>query len=566
MAFKVSLLTGGLWFLLSMTSLFGQEDQLVANNLDLESQIIEAQKAYLMGNYDKAATQLDELVRKNPKNDAIAYLNAQVLKEKEDITGALREINRAIKLSPEETWYAVTKGELLEQGGRYEEAASLYSDLASRDPGNEEYYVQWAYFLIKDGRPEEAINVYDTLEKNLGPSSESSRRKYMLYRGMGRHTEAAAVLEAVIERQPTNTEVMYMLAELYGENGDTDRAIQWFERILTLHPGEDQARIALIQLRSPEGDDGELLSGLARVFADPKADLDQKIKAILPHIQEFADNRNPDLGNRLESLITTLDQAHPNEAKVASIFGDIYYYRGNLDKALEAYKKAIQGEKRIYALWEQLLLTCSETRQYAIQVEYAENALDYFPNRGRLHYYLIEGLLETGAGKKGNDAMKMAKLVNRNDGYTRYHLLILEARIAAETGNLPLAETSFQEALELNPKGIEVAAWRGLLSKDARISCAAAREAANIESTSPLVRYALAHCHVLNTEADQALAILQILVDLPYPHPKWMESMGDAYALQGNANEAMAWWKQALESGRKTESLEKKISTGSYLK
>jgi tetratricopeptide (TPR) repeat protein len=383
---------------------------------------------------------------------------------------------------------------------------------------------------------------------------------------MGRHAEAAAVLEAVVERQPDNTEVMYMLAELYSENGDTESAIRWFDRILALHPGEDRARIALIQMRSPEGDDGELLSGLARVFADPKADLDQKIKAILPHIQEYADNRNPELGERLETLAIALDRAHPNEPKITSLFGDIYYYRGKPVEAIEYYKQAIAGEKRVYALWEQMLRTCSETRQFATQVAYAEDALDYFPNRGPLHFYMIEGFLETGQLKKGVDAMKMAKMVNRNDGYTRYHLLILEARIETAAGNMELAEAAFQEALELNSKSIEVLAWRAILAKNVQIGCTAAREAADIESTSALVRYAVAKCLILNEDTNQALPILQQLVDLSYPHPMWLESMGDALALHGNSTEAMMWWQRAKEAGRQTPTLEKKISTGRYLK
>lgn len=545
---------------------WAQRDQLPpGSGPALEAALIDAQSQLILGKLDKAEELASDLVRKNPNNDALAFLMAQIYTEKEDLTGALREIKRARNLDKTNVWYAIMHADLLEQSGGFNEAARIYEELTLQYPAREDYYVQWAFFLIRDGRPEDALKVYDRLEKALGYSSETSRKKYMLYRGMGKHREAANVLEEVLARKPRDMEVMYILAEFYAETGGIQQARRWYERILELHPGETEARFALVRLSDPTAPDDDLLAGLERIFANPRADIDQKIKAILPHIQEYADTGDKELGDRLFALAHQLSKAHPGDAKVSSILGDLHFYRDELDEAFDQYRNAITVEKRIYPIWEQLLLTCSRTRRYTQQELLAEEALDYHPNQVRILFFLIEAQVERRYTLEALNNLRLASVMTRNDGFLQYHLAILEGRALTSNGDRDGAKKAFDRALRLNESGADALAQKAITSTDTGEACDLADQAGAIDPVTPIIRFSAANCYFMRGDYDRARPILEELQQKRYPHPLWTERLGDLYALIGQSGRALELWEKAALHGAGSASLSQKISTGQYI-
>lgn len=547
--------------ILGLSSAYGQEARVSEKELEAQAMFIEAERDMVLGRPDKAVTRLADLARKQPGNDGIAFAYARALAATEDLPGALREIRKARKLDPANLWYAQTEADYLERAGAYREAADLFKTLADRDPGNESHYMQWAFFLIKDGRSEEALQVYDLLEQRQGPSTETSRRKYMLYRGMGRAREAAAVLESVIARQPRNTEVMFLLAEFYAESGAAADARKWYRHILVIHPGNVEAQLALLKITDPSDPQEASLQGLERIFADRQTAIDQKIKALIPHIQEYADNRDESLGIRLEALAIQLEQAHPGEPKVAAIRGDLAYSRGDWNAAITHYQEATRGERQVHAVWEQLLGACSAAGRFRDQAEWAERAADIFPNQGRIQYYLAEALVERSKWDQALDAVRMGRLMARRDGYLLYRLATLEGRALFALGDHPAATVAFGQALQLNPRGVEALAWQSIAETDPARACAMALEVARVDPAMPLVHYAQARCALLTDELSQARELLQPLLARPYPHPSWMEAMGDLLAREGKATEAQSYWQSAADLGLDHPGLRRKLNT-----
>ncbi len=554
------------FILIPVCCIFAQDGPVSQMDLDLQSAFIDANREVILGNYDKAEPLFADLARKHPSNDAFAYALVRIFAAKEDYAAALTEIRRARVIDSKNTWYAVTEGELLEKTSQFAAAATLYQQLAKEHPKEEAYYVQWAFYMIRDGKPDEAIKVYDRMEKVLGSSQDISRKKYLIYRGMGKQKEATAVLEAVIARQPDNTEAMYTLAEFLTESGAVEDARKWYQRILKQHPGETEAQLRLVQLTNPaRADEGESLEGLAVIFGDPNADLDQKIKAIIPHIQEFANTADPTLGKQLEDLTRQLQKAHPNESKVPSIQGDLAYYRGDLDTAIRFYRQSVMQGKAVYSVWEQLLRSCSEAHYVTDQLELARQALDLFPNQPRIHFYLAEAATALHLYQDAQDAINMGRLIARKDGYLLYHLAILEGFIHAEQGQQTKADLAFDTALQLNPRSPEALAMRSLAQADPRQKCRFAEEAAAVDARMPVVRFALAQCAFFNSNYALSKTSLLPLAEKPYPHPAWLEMLGDTYAMMGDMNNAVLFWEKTDKSGAGSARLKEKLIKRQYI-
>ncbi len=541
-----------------------QNARIPEKELETQSAFIDANRELILGNLDKAESLYRDLLRKQPENHAVGYALAQLLMAREDYASALTEIRNAKKIQPTNIWYAILEADILEHTGKYTDAALVYKKLVATNPKESYYYQQWAFYLVKAGDAKSAIQVFDLHEKELGFQEENSQKKYMLLRGIGKMEEAAAVLEHVMDNQPWNLGVMYTLADFYEENGAVNLAKSVYSRILAKHPGESEAQLALVRLENSQSASGPLAS-LSLIFQDKQANLDDKIVAIIPHIQAFADSRDPELGSALDSLAIILDQTHPEQAKVASIQGDLAFYRGDYTKAIAAYQLALERERTIVVIWDQLLQATSASNKFRDQVRYAEQALDVFPNQGRIHFFLAEGLLETGHTKEALDEINLARLMARKDGYLLYHLAILEGRSHAKAGQMDAALQAYDQALSLNNNGPEALAYRSLSQSDLKARCMDAEIANQGASQLSIVSVALASCAFLQNDFVRATNLLEPLIGrLAYPHPDWVELLGDCYSVSGKADLALFNWKRARELGCTSPSLSRKIENHRY--
>lgn len=543
-----------------------QSRSLTEGELSVQSMLIDAERDYLLGRYDKAEPVLMELIRKYPEEGAMAFLLAKLRVARQDLPAALVDIRRARQADPANRFYAVYEGDLLEKTGQYAAAADLYGELVARYPREEQFYVQQAFYLVRDGRPQEAVQVYESLEMALGASWDTSRKKFMLYQGMGKVREAASVLEAYLQRHPGQIDVMYMLAGLYEEHGVREEAAAWYRRILEKHPGESRARLAALRLTGPEkASEEDELGALARIFSDPTGDLDQKIKAMLPHIRRYTDAPNDTLEGKLRELTTALRQAHPAQAKVESIFGDLDFYAGRSDSAALHYRAALELDQSIYALWEQALLASGACRDYRGQYELASRAMDLFPNQAHLHYLLAEAALETGRFSEALDAVQTGRLMARRDGFLLYQIALVEGSALAALGQRDKAERAFETALSLNPRGPEALARRALSAVDPAAKCKAAEEAQAADPSLPMVRFAMAQCHFYAGRYTPCLTLLGDLLAKDFPHPAWLELAGDAQALSGNIAAALLHWERVRAMGLGSSRLQEKIQSRRYI-
>jgi len=112
----------------------GQNARIPEKDLADQSAFLEANREMILGNLEKAETLFSGLVRKHPDQAAIFYALAQIQTAREDFPNALTNTRKARKLDPENVWYAILEGDILEQTGRYQDAANLFAQLARSHP------------------------------------------------------------------------------------------------------------------------------------------------------------------------------------------------------------------------------------------------------------------------------------------------------------------------------------------------------------------------------------------------------------------------------------------------
>jgi tetratricopeptide (TPR) repeat protein len=442
------------FFLLAALSLGAQGSDLLEmteSEAKIEEVFIDGNREKLLGNWERAVVKFKEVLEKDPKNDAASYELARVYEALKDTDKAVVAARNAVEWNPANPWYKYYLADLYQKTDKDKEAAELYAQLVKMDFRNEGYYFKWAYYLVRAGQPADAIKVYDQLEKLIGINEETTRHKQTLYLGMGNYKKAGKEIQDLIDRFPENIEYRHMLATFYTQTGDKGMATATYQEILKLEPNNARAKIALAE-DNKGSDDIKYLNALRTVFQDPGTDIDTKIKEIIPYVTRLAETGDKNLGNSLLALTSLLETVHPNSAKSHSVLGDVLFYNGQTDRALEQYKKCLELDHNVWAVWEQVLFIYSDKKDYQNLVKTSEDALDLFPNQATAHYF--NGVGYNGL-RKPNEALpsfQQALIMSTKNPPLRFNVLRETAESYYQLKKYPQAENSLNEALKLNAK------------------------------------------------------------------------------------------------------------------
>jgi len=95
----------------------------------------------------------------------------------------------------------------------------------------------YASLCRKAGRSEEAVKAYETIGAQ-GEQSRIQKKKAFTLAKSGRELEALPLLEELLKREPADRYLHASYAAACRRIGEPERAINFYNRLLTLHPGE----------------------------------------------------------------------------------------------------------------------------------------------------------------------------------------------------------------------------------------------------------------------------------------------------------------------------------------
>lgn len=256
----------------------------------------------------------------------------------------------------------------------FQDSSQILKDLAARYPKNEKLTYLLALTQEKNDQADEALKTYLSLDDKSELYAVTRVRAFELLKRLGRNEEALKVAEDAIEAKSEQIVMFYSMASnMLSSMGKNDEAIALVSKGLE----KDPADVELLFLKSVFYEKGqkikESMATLREVIKrDPKhaaalnylgymyAERNENLKESESLIRRALDEK-PDNGYYLDSLgwvyfqqkrykeaIVTLEKALQltnNDATIAEHLGDAYYAAGDEQKALGAYKIAIDSAK-----------------------------------------------------------------------------------------------------------------------------------------------------------------------------------------------------------------------------
>jgi adenylate cyclase len=140
---------------------------------------------------------------------------------------AFAEIERARQISPQSPVLATAVSNVLFLAGRYDEAIEQSKKALELDSGavSAHTVLRWAY--EKKGMKQEALAAFEQERVFAGDTPTTNAKRAHVLASVGRHDEARAILENILENRSEKWVSAYEIAIIFCLIGDFDNSFKW---------------------------------------------------------------------------------------------------------------------------------------------------------------------------------------------------------------------------------------------------------------------------------------------------------------------------------------------------
>ncbi len=532
---------------------------------------MEATQARLTGKLPKAVQLYQQCIKMDPNNTASMYELAKLYHQNQNFPEALDLAKRAVAGDKENIWYRFLLADLYQQNGQSKNAIDVYKGLVEKWPDRYEVYFDLANTLAYSGQVDEAIKVYADIEKRFGLNEETIMQEFGMLTTAGRMAEAQALVERAIASAPEEPRYQGLLAELYDQQGEHEKALEQYKKTLALDPGNSLLRIALAEHYYANGKLDEAYNELGEAFLDPDLDIDAKMQVLIGFFEmtgregEKPEDR-PELIRRSYDLIGSLKKAHPESGKPNTIHGDFLMRDGKLSEARDQFRIALRTEKERFPIHMQVLQLDLQLQDHESLHTDAEETISLFPTVPEPYLYNGIALSQVGrhdeaietliAGRDlvvDNSALEIQFWSSLGDAYN-------------EAKRYPESDKAYDKTLTLDPDNSSTLNNYAyyLSERDEQLDKAERMSKRSLELAPGSATYMDTYAWILFRQKKYVEARVWIEKALAAGEPDGVvvEHYGDILFELGDTAVAMEQWRRAKTLGGGGPLLERKINEG----
>ncbi len=378
---------------------------------------------------------------------------------------------------------------------------------------------------------------------------------------------------------PSDAGVLAGQAEVYAAQGQTDRAIDEFRRVLLLDPAHEQASLSLAGIYLQQNQQDAALDLLKKSsIANPRS---SRLHLMLADIYDKkGDVKQADyerlLGGKKGTAVVEEQPAKPE----GFALGDQLAAKGEVDKAADAYRAVLQQQpdalephEKLGGLYFRAGREADAILAYREAVHLGSSNAEVYYNLGQLYEkrnQLDEAVVSYKRAIEKKPAFAEARLKladirlgrgNTQEAVEQYveflklkpesadiHLKL--ARIFVKNKNLNLAEESYKAVLKLAPDNVEAnrelaAVYRAKGATDKAVEHYS--KALELQEDDSESRNALVAIYVKDKKYDELVELLQEAVELAPDDPNNHYKLGLIYDFKKEYDNAIASYKKAAE-------------------
>ncbi len=438
-------------------------------------QISYARVLVARGKWDQASDAVKALSKSNGSNPQVARMNAELLLHANKIREAFTLLQKATANAPDDARLQILLARTAQALGNTSAADAAFQQAARLDPQSLDAARGLADLAM---RRKDYIQLTQLAEKTI--TTHPNAPDGYLWRGSveGSQQEfdkANADFQEALRRDPNNVAAQLDLGELQLHQNHESQGRATLEQVLEKNPN---LIIALNMLVGADLQDKQPEKALARVQAQiAKVPNNPALYTDLAQLQlqtkDFSGAQasaqkalqiDKDFGPAVEAYSQaavatgntdgaiaawqTWMTAHPSDARAQTLTGVLEETKGDVNKAMEHYKKALQLDPSQAVAANNLAFLMVENNENSdVALSYAQNARRAMPTAPNTADTLAWVYYHKGTYSLARDLLQDAEKQSPNDASIHYHLGLTLNKMGDKSG----AATELKKAADLAP-------------------------------------------------------------------------------------------------------------------
>ena len=542
-----------------------KQDSAERTRMEYEFAFSEGAKQKMLGNMDLAAESFTRCVELKPEKPAPYYELSGLTYLNGDAEAAKNYAEQAIERDPANEWYKYLAIEIATQQERYIDGAEYYKQLYQQFKERSEYRRGEIDMLIKAGDFKNALKRLNYLEKEYGYSKYIAIRKKNVFLATGKEKPAYRELEKMIKEFPDEVEIMGILAELYAENGEEEKALALFDKMKGMNSGNPLVYFSLGQYYLELDRKEEAIAEFQTGFASKEVNPDIKIQVFIELLKSQSIDEK--LNNSMEGLLEVLYKTDRGNPNVDVLYADYLFNLGREEEAEKIYKRIIKIVPSNFLAWQNLLFIQNNQLDFEEMFAIASEATINYPNQPFFQLFKGIGASQTNKLQLAIESLNTGLSINVNNAELTKQFYISLGDTYYQMGEYQQAFKNFENLLALDPDNLLVlnnySYYLSIL--DQNIDKALGMIEKCIKTEGDNATYLDTYAWVLfkKKEYSKALEFIEKAISLnESPSGEVLEHYGDILFRNNQPDKAHENWKKARDAGGASEDITKKIESG----
>ncbi len=532
----------------------------------------EAVNAKTLGKYAESFDLFQHCYSMDSTNASVLIELGAYYSSLEEKNKALDFFRKAVKQDPANYYYNMILAGLSKELDLKEEVLEIYNYLLKTYPEKVELYFELANVYGDNGELDKAIQSLDSLQKYTGVSDAITLNKFRLYNMMDKKERAFEEIQSVIEKNPDNIRYKFLMGDLYLQDNQADKALDYYRQAKQIDPDEPSLILSMVNYYEKTNNKTAAVEELQKAITSSKMEVETKLQLLARYItllrqsQQDIKTANP--------FFQSMFEQHPNNTRINMMYGDVLLLQEDKKGAMEQFEIYTRDNPADPAGYEQMLrIVLPDTLALDKVVEIALAGIKHVPTAPQFYFYL--GLAKFQQ-KKYREALSIYEQGLAN---AEFQSPVIESDFYGQIGDIhhflknnDTAFENYEKALKLNPQNLPVLNNYSYYLSLERRNLDKAEQMSGItikaEPTNPT--YLDTYGWILFEQGAYTMAKIYIEKAIEYGKDdlsaEVLEHYGDVLAVTGEKEKAVEQWKKAKELGRGSKTLNRKIKRKEYLK
>ncbi len=526
----------------------------------------EALKQKLMGNGGEALIDLEQAIKINPESDAAYYQMAQIVIANGDISNGKKYALKALAFDQKNIWYLTMLGGLYYQEKNIDSAIIFYDKAVKLYPEKENLLLTLGNLYSENKSYEKANSIFEAFDSKYGVNEQSTLSAVKNLMAEGKYDQALNNAQNLIKEFPE--EILYtgILAEIYKDKGDNQKAREVYDKLLEKDPENPQVQLSLADFLISGKDYENLFELLNVIILNSKVQRENKI-TLVAQIIELPD-LTKELQDKLMISLLVFEANYPGDHIVPLLRPNLMIKLNKLDDAAERLEEIIKTDQQNYYAWEKLLFIYLQQKDYNKLLARGEECARLFNTSYTAKLLYANAALETGKFSIALEELKKAEILAADNKEYILQVITMRADVYYRMKDYSKAFETFELAIKNNNDDLTVMNNYAYYLAEQNTKLKEAEEMAKrvTEKDKKNTTFLDTYGWVLykRGKLQEAAKVMESIINSgEKPDAVWYEHYGYILKKQNKCSEAVSNWSMALKlDSNKTELLKEIESCG----